>query len=101
MQPPYRRGNTLAKSGRPGRRLTMNREELRRLVLGGGLVLLGLILFFRRFSIAEFFGIDITLFSEAPKVRAIGIVGAFVTVVGLAVVCATMWPKRPRENKRV
>jgi hypothetical protein len=39
----------------------MNREELRRLVIGGGLVLLGLILFFGRFSIAEFFGIDIVL----------------------------------------
>ena len=37
----------------------MNREELRRLVIGGGLVLLGLILFFGRFSIAEFFSVSI------------------------------------------
>ena len=77
----------------------MNREELRRLVIGGGLVLLGLILFFGRFSIAEFFGIDLTLSREAPKVRAVGMVGAFLCVVGLALACATMWPKRPKESK--
>ena len=87
-------------TGGPGRKLTMNREELRRLVIGGGLVLLGLILFFGRFSIAEFFGVDIMLSSEAPKVRAVGIVGAFLSVIGLAIVCATTWPKRPKENKK-
>jgi hypothetical protein len=78
----------------------MNREELRRLVIGGVLVLLGLILFFGRFSIARFFGIDIMLFREAPKIRAVGIVGAFLSVIGLAIVCATTWPKRPKENKK-
>jgi hypothetical protein len=77
----------------------MNQEERRRLVIGGGLVLLGLILFFGRFSIAEFFGVNIVLSSEAPKVRAVGIVGAFLSVIGLAVVCRTMWPKRPKESK--
>jgi hypothetical protein len=77
----------------------MNREDLRRYVIGGGLVLLGLILFFGRFSIAEVFGVDNMLSSEAPKVRAVGIVGAFLSVIGLAVVCGTMWPKRHKENK--
>jgi hypothetical protein len=77
----------------------MSREELRRLPIGGGLVLLGLILFFGRFSIAGFFGVDIMLSSEAPKVRAVGIVGAFLSVIGLAVVCGTMWPKRTKEKK--
>ena len=68
-------------TGGPGRKLTMNREELRRLVIGGGLVLLGLILFFGRFSIAEFFGIDLMLAPrEVPKVRAVGMVGAFLSI---------------------
>jgi hypothetical protein len=79
----------------------MNREEPRRLVIGGGLVLLGLILFIGRFSIAKFFGIDIVLSPrEVPKVRAVGMVGAFLSVIGLAVLCATMWPKRSKEGKK-
>jgi hypothetical protein len=77
----------------------MNQEDLRRYVIGGVLLLLGLIVFFGRFSIAEFFGVDIMLSREAQKVRAVGIVGAGLSVIGLAVVCRTMWPNRLKKKK--
>ena len=84
----------------------MNRKDVWLLVEPGVVFLLGLIAFFGRVSITEFFVAD--SLREMPegahvfeqKVRIVGWVGAGLSIIGLLMVSGTVWRNLRKDDKK-